>query len=122
MDSKGNLPVRLDSATVHELFPKEKSALPELSTVEELAGALRVPVKTIYYWVSRSEIPYLKMGRHLRFEIPTVLAHFHRRTVELRPSCIDSLEKCTFPDGKLLFDNQGKNPTNQRKVGTYGNH
>jgi excisionase family DNA binding protein len=48
----------------------------ELCTPKELATLLKVPSKTIYYWVSRKEIPYIRVGRHLRFNAEQVLRHF----------------------------------------------
>lgn len=48
-----------------------------LMTVEELAGVLRVPVKTIYDWRARS-VPYgppaMKVGRYLRWKPEVVEA------------------------------------------------
>ena len=49
---------------------------PVLLTVNELSTFLKVSPHTIYYWVSRSEIPAIRMGKHLRFDRDTVLAHF----------------------------------------------
>lgn len=51
-----------------------------LLTISELAALLKVPKKTIYYWVCRREIPYLKMGRHLRFQPVDVIAAFSAKT------------------------------------------
>ena len=54
-----------------------KQTLPsEIVTVAELSKILKVSPGTIYYWVSRKEIPYRKVGRHLRFNLGSVLAHF----------------------------------------------
>ncbi len=50
--------------------------VPVLCTVEEIAQFLKVSVHTIYYWVSRREIPSLRVGKHLRFDRDQVLAHF----------------------------------------------
>lgn len=51
-----------------------------LCTVEEIAGVLKVPMKTIYYWVSRGEIPCIRVGRHLRFLREEVIQHFRCET------------------------------------------
>ncbi len=61
---------------------------PILLTVKELAGLLRVSTHTIYYWVSRSEIPYVKVGKHLRFDRNRVLTFFQDQTE--RGTCISS--------------------------------
>jgi len=58
-----------------------------LLTLKELADRLKVPVKTIYHWVHRREVPYLKVGRHLRFDEDAVLAHFRERTAHQTLSC-----------------------------------
>ena len=52
---------------------------PVLLTVDELALFLKVSNHTIYYWVSRKEIPVLKIGKHLRFDKDKVLAHFQSK-------------------------------------------
>ncbi len=54
---------------------------PVLLTVEELATFLKVSRHTIYYWVSRREIPVLHIGKHLRFDRQSVLAHFQSQAV-----------------------------------------
>jgi excisionase family DNA binding protein len=58
-----------------------------LCTVQELAQILQCPISTIYYWVSRNEIPYVKLGRHLRFIPEEVLDHFKKTTDERKPAC-----------------------------------
>lgn len=50
----------------------------ELLDIKGLSKALRVPVQTIYYWVSRGEVPAIKIGRHLRFDYSEVLDHFRQ--------------------------------------------
>lgn len=47
-----------------------------LLTVIEIATFLKVSPKTIYYWVGRQEIPFMKIGRHLRFDVDAVLSNF----------------------------------------------
>lgn len=56
-----------------------------LLTIEEMAGELNVSTKTIYYWVGRFEIPFLKIGRHLRFQRDVVFQFFQERTMERIP-------------------------------------
>ncbi len=41
--------------------------LEKLWTVEDLAGYLKVSVKTIYDWVHKRSIPFIKVKRLLRF-------------------------------------------------------
>lgn len=56
-----------------------------LLTIQELATHLKVPVKTIYYWVHRREIPYLKVGKHLRFNANHVIQCFESKACSARP-------------------------------------
>lgn len=49
-------------------------------TVKQLASLLNVSPATIYYWVSRLEIPFLKVGKHLRFDVQAVIDTFDSRT------------------------------------------
>lgn len=58
-----------------------------LLTIKKLAEALNVSSGTIYYWVSRNEIPYLKVGRHLRFDLEEVQAYFAEQTELRRKPC-----------------------------------
>lgn len=62
----------------------------ELVTIEEIARTLKVSTKTVRYWRSRNEIPYLKVGRHLRFEPQKVLSHFEKTTEENKPACFQN--------------------------------
>lgn len=52
----------------------------KLLTVTDLSEYLKVPVGTIYYWVSARKIPYTKFGKHIRFELETVLSHFRSQS------------------------------------------
>ncbi|HAR43454.1 MAG TPA: hypothetical protein DCS07_12620 [Bdellovibrionales bacterium] len=58
-----------------------------LLTPKELGAELQVSVGTIYYWVCRNEIPFIKVGRHLRFRLPEVIECFAKRTQPIR-SCL----------------------------------
>lgn len=56
-----------------------------LVTPGELSQLLKVSLKTIYYWVERNEIPFTKIGRHLRFEPNEVIQFFREKTRKSRP-------------------------------------
>lgn len=58
-----------------------------LHTPSEVAAALKVPINTIYYWASRREIPFLRVGRHLRFNLSEVLKTFAERTATGQHPC-----------------------------------
>ncbi len=49
---------------------------------KELAERINVPVNTIYFWISREEIPFTKMGKHIRFSLPEVMEFFKQKTQE----------------------------------------
>jgi excisionase family DNA binding protein len=49
-------------------------------TLDEVAKYLSVSRKTIYYWVGRAEIPFVRVGRHLRFDPVVVMRHFSQKT------------------------------------------
>jgi excisionase family DNA binding protein len=57
----------------------------------EVAQLLSVSKKTLYYWVSRNEVPYLKIGRHLRFDYRAVIDFFEDRTRATRKRYVESL-------------------------------
>jgi excisionase family DNA binding protein len=40
----------------------------QMLTTEEVAHWLQVPVRTIQRWAREGSIPYLRVGRQLRFE------------------------------------------------------
>lgn len=48
----------------------------DVATVGEIAKVLKVSPNTVYYWVSRKEIPFKRVGKHLRFNLKKVLNHF----------------------------------------------
>ena len=56
-------------------------------TVRELATILKVPKGTVYYWISRNEIPYISIGKHKRFDLQEVLSFFKEQTEQAKISC-----------------------------------
>lgn len=81
-----------------------------LHTLTEIAELLRVSPKTVYYWVSRSEIPYLKVGRHLRFNPHQVLSHFAPRGEHGGPaSCSHCEHALAFRSRAWSLKNRGEN-------------
>lgn len=67
---------------------EQNTPIDALLTSNELAQALKVSVSTVYYWKSRNEIPYIKLGRHLRFKLAEVIAAFEERTSNTKLACI----------------------------------
>jgi excisionase family DNA binding protein len=62
-----------------------------LSKPAEIAALLNVSIKTVYYWVERQEIPYIKVGKHLRFNASKVIEYFEGGTAENNPPCFKHL-------------------------------
>ena len=48
---------------------KAVSLCPTLISIDELASILRIRKGTIYNWVYRRKIPYVKVGRLVRFDL-----------------------------------------------------
>ncbi len=58
----------------------------ELLTIEELATLLKVPKSWIYMRTCKDEIPYVKVGRHLRFQRTKVFESLGIEVVEAHHS------------------------------------
>ena len=70
-----------------------KYSRPKLLRIEELGEYLNIPVGTIYYWVHLRKIPFIKMGRGLRFDLLEVLRHFNDATEEFKDPCLGLRDK-----------------------------
>lgn len=64
--------------------PGEFQTPDTLCNLDEISRFLGVSPKTVYYWVSRHEIPYVKVGRHLRFQPSEVLGFFQTQTPQTK--------------------------------------
>jgi len=71
----------------------EKNKETKIYTVRELAKFIKVSPHTIYYWVSRNEIPYVKVGKHLRFKTHDVIQHFEKQHSTTSAACQFSYAK-----------------------------
>ncbi len=60
-------------------------ALPEILTAKELEAWLRIDVKTIYAYVQRGIIPYMRIESNVRFSKHQVLEWLRERTFQPRP-------------------------------------
>lgn len=58
-----------------------------LMNINQVAALLSVSPKTVYYWVNRNEIPFTRVGRHLRFNADEVIGFFRQKTDDSRLSC-----------------------------------
>ena len=53
-----------------------------LKTTKQLAEAIQAHPQTVYKWVRNGEIPYVKIGRSVRFNLDAVMASLsHSRTM-----------------------------------------
>ena len=52
-------------------------------TVKELSEYLGIPRHTIYCWISMRKIPFVKMGRLVRFDIEAIQKWVQQRKVEV---------------------------------------
>lgn len=62
------------------------SGLPEFLTLDELCRWLKVKPATVYDWVHIGFIPYVKLGRCLRFERAEIAAWLEARRCAGRPT------------------------------------
>lgn len=62
--------------------------IPKLCTARQIAELLNVSGKTVYYWVARKEIPFIRVGRHVRFSATDVYHFFISKTKEERFPCL----------------------------------
>ena len=59
--------------------------LPEILTAKELEAFLRIDVKTIYSYVQRGLIPYMRIESSVRFSKHQVLEWLRERSFQPRP-------------------------------------
>lgn len=93
------------------------SNLNKLLTVTELSEVLNVSTGTIYYWLSRNEIPFIQIGRHKRFSLKLTLEFFAEKQfqnslqkIDLQPY-MDSLSSLTIEETQEADEKNGaKNP------------
>ncbi|MEL7590737.1 MAG: helix-turn-helix domain-containing protein [Anaerolineaceae bacterium] len=49
-----------------------KNDLPQILTIEEASGYLRIPLSTLYKLAQEGRVPCQKVGRHWRFDQATL--------------------------------------------------
>ena len=72
--------------TSSSLGQTSTAELPELLTAKELEALLRIDVKTIYGYVQRGLIPYVRIQTNLRFRKQEVLEWLARQSYPPRPA------------------------------------
>ena len=74
--------VRVNKMPIHtELGASIESSVEELLTIDELANRLKVPKSWIYTHTrgrTKCRLPYIKLGKYLRFSLPDVYAYLEK--------------------------------------------
>lgn len=83
----------------------------KLLTPTDVSALLSVSLHTVYYWVERNEIPFIRVGRHLRFVSDEVLNFFRRRTEDSKPSCLKGQLFATPKPELRSLKTRNANPT-----------
>ena len=55
-----------------------KSTVSELWTIQEVADFLKVKTSVVKYWLQTSYIPFVKVGKHYRFDSNDIRAWMER--------------------------------------------
>ena len=55
----------------------------KLLTIEELSEYIGITVNTAYSWVSQKKIPYIKVGRLVRFDMDKINEWVEQNSVEV---------------------------------------
>ena len=74
-----------------------------LLTIKDLAKMLQVSEKTIYQWVALGNIPYLKIGKLLRFDSLKVLEYFEKSAIDKGASHACRLARRTLGSGLVSW-------------------
>lgn len=53
----------------------------KLLSIEELSGKLGIPVATLYAWTCKKKIPYIKLGRLVRFKESEIQEWISKKSV-----------------------------------------
>ncbi len=55
----------------------------KLLSPQELSATLNISIETVYAWTSQKRIPYIKMGRLVRFNVDEVNKWLERQRVKV---------------------------------------
>ena len=53
----------------------------QLITIDDLSRLWSIPKTTLYNWVNQRRLPYVKLGRSLRFDLVEIEAHREQSTI-----------------------------------------
>lgn len=76
---------RAHSATSPQFGFAHSQAVPELLTAKELEAILKIDVKTIYAYVQRGLIPYVRIQSNIRFAKAEILNWIEGQSYRPRP-------------------------------------
>lgn len=65
----------------HDVATSAASDYPDLMITKEVAALLRIPIKSVYDLVDMRRIPFIRLGRSLRFMRSDVLAWIAKHRV-----------------------------------------
>lgn len=54
----------------------------KLISVEEVAKILKISNNTVYYYATKGAIPYIRIGRHIRFCVKEIEAWLRKKSGE----------------------------------------
>jgi excisionase family DNA binding protein len=93
----------------------------KLLTVKELSLIINVSEGTIYYYLSRNEIPHIKIGRHHRFSLEITLKWFAEKQfqntlqrIDIRPY-MESLRSFTTEERQEVDEKNGATIPHKKK-------
>ena len=55
----------------------------KLITITELSALWSIPKATLYNWVNQGRLPYVKLGRSLRFDLVQIEEYRERATIAM---------------------------------------
>jgi excisionase family DNA binding protein len=93
----------------------------KLLSVKELSLVLNVSQNTVYYWLSRGEIPHIQLGRNKRFSLELTLEWFAEKQfqktlqkIDIQPY-MDSLRSFTTKERQEVDEKNGAKNSHNTK-------
>ncbi len=70
-----------------------KQSSEKLWTIEDVAEFCRVKPSIVKYWIRNTDIPYIKLGKHIRFNFEKVKKWVDSKSGEVYISALQQLGK-----------------------------
>ena len=64
-----------------------------LINIAQLSALWNIPKATLYNWVSQGRLPYVKLGRLLRFDVVAVEAHRESSSITCRKTAMEAAQR-----------------------------